>query len=62
LLFNSHFRSVSEDDGIVTFLSGQCGGGVHESNLIATAGTCIAGWAEQALNESDGKPWFFEDV
>jgi hypothetical protein len=57
LLFNSHFRPVSEDDGIVTFLSRQCDGSVRENNIVkATASTCIAGWdAQWALSESDEK-------
>jgi hypothetical protein len=38
LLFNSDFQSVSENDGIVAFLSQQCGGSIQENNIaIASA-------------------------
>jgi hypothetical protein len=64
LLFSSHFQSVSENDGIIAFLSRQCGRSVHENNIaIARLSACIAGWdAEPTLSERDEKSWFSEDV
>jgi hypothetical protein len=64
LLFDSHFRPVSEADGIVTFLRRQCGGSLHEKSMvIATVSTCIAGWDhERAVSETDEKSWFSEDA
>jgi hypothetical protein len=63
-LFNSHFQSASENDGIIAFLSWQCGGSFHENNIvIARVNACIAGWdAEPTLSECDKKSWFSEDV
>jgi hypothetical protein len=33
LLFNAHFQSASENDGIIAFLSPPCGSSVHEDNI-----------------------------
>jgi hypothetical protein len=41
LLFNSHFQSESENNGIVAFLSRQCGGSAHENKTaIARVSAC----------------------
>jgi hypothetical protein len=55
---------VSKNDGIITFLSRQRGGSVHENTIaVARVSPCIAGWdVEWTLSGREEKSWFSEDI